>query len=79
MLAGSTENPAATLPALRDLGLALLEQGDTKEALPLLTRASEVRPQHLATTILVARLNAKAGQPEAADDNAGAGVASQTR
>jgi tetratricopeptide (TPR) repeat protein len=52
--------------ALRDLGLALLEQGDTKEALPLLTRASEVRPQHLATTILVARLNAKAGQPEAA-------------
>ena len=53
-------------PALRDLGLALLEQGDTKEALPLLTRASEVRPQHLATTILVARLNAKAGQPEAA-------------
>jgi len=53
-------------PALRDLGLALLEQGDTKEALPLLTRASEARPQHLATTILVARLNAKAGQPEAA-------------
>jgi tetratricopeptide (TPR) repeat protein len=50
-------------PALRDLGLALLEQGDTKEALPLLTRASEARPQHLATTILVARLNAKAGQP----------------
>jgi tetratricopeptide (TPR) repeat protein len=53
-------------PTLRDLGLALLEQGGTKEALPLLTRASEVRPQHLATTILVARLNAKAGQPEAA-------------
>jgi len=53
-------------PALRDLGLALLEQGDTKEALPLLTRASEARPQHLATTILVARLNAKTGQPEAA-------------
>jgi tetratricopeptide (TPR) repeat protein len=53
-------------PTLRDLGLALLEQGDTKEALPLLTRASEVRPQHSATTILVARLNAKASQPEAA-------------
>ncbi|MEW5976719.1 MAG: DUF5107 domain-containing protein [Acidobacteriota bacterium] len=52
--------------ALRDLGLGLLELGDATEALPLLTKASEVRPQHLPTTILVARLSAQTGRPEAA-------------
>jgi len=48
--------------ALRDLGLALMETGKDEEALPLLTRASERRPEHLATTLLVARLQTSAGR-----------------
>jgi tetratricopeptide (TPR) repeat protein len=48
--------------ALRDLGLALMEAGKNDEALPLLTRAAQQRPEHLATTLLVARLQTSAGR-----------------
>lgn len=51
---------------LRDLGMALLEESKNQEALQLLTQASEVRPDHLPTTTLVANLNARTGNPEAA-------------
>ncbi len=52
--------------ALRDLGMALMEAGLAQESLSLLTRASEVRPEHVSTTVLVARLYARGGQPEKA-------------
>lgn len=56
--------------ALRDLGLALLEtgvkDGHSDEALALLARAAEQRPDLLSNTILVAQLKARAGNPEAA-------------
>ncbi|MGI8785070.1 MAG: DUF5107 domain-containing protein [Acidobacteriota bacterium] len=52
--------------ALRDLGMAVLQSGQTEEALVLLARASEQRPDHLATTILVARLQARAGHADVA-------------
>ncbi len=52
--------------ALRDLGLALLESGQMDEALALLTRAAEQRPDLLSHSILVAQLQAKAGNTNAA-------------
>ncbi|MGH9852129.1 MAG: DUF5107 domain-containing protein, partial [Blastocatellia bacterium] len=56
--------------ALRDLGLALLEvgleTGKADEALALLTRAAEQRPELLSHTMLVAQLQAKAGNTNAA-------------
>ncbi len=52
--------------ALRDLGLALLETGQADEALALLTRAAEQRPELLSHTLLVAQLQAKAGNTNAA-------------
>lgn len=52
--------------ALRDLGLAMLESGQTEEALTLMTRAAEQRPELLSHTLLVAQLQAKAGNTSAA-------------
>ncbi|MFN0088135.1 MAG: DUF5107 domain-containing protein [Blastocatellia bacterium] len=56
--------------ALRNLGLALLETkpeaGASDESLALLTRAAEQRPEMLSHTILVARLQAKSGDINAA-------------
>ncbi len=50
--------------ALRDLGLALLEAGRNDEALPLLTRAIEQRPDLPSNTILVARLQNARSNPK---------------
>ncbi len=52
--------------ALRDLGMALMEAGTAQESLSLLTQAAEVRPDHVSTTVLVARLHARGGHPELA-------------
>ncbi len=52
--------------ALRDLGMALLIRGEREEGLSLLTRASEARPDHVATTFLVAGINARLGNAAAA-------------
>ena len=52
--------------ALRDLGLAWLETGRNAEALPLLTRAAEQRPEMLSNTLLVAQLQAQAGNTDIA-------------
>jgi Tfp pilus assembly protein PilF len=51
--------------ALRDLGLALLVGNQRSEGLELLTRASVARPEHLATTLLLADINARLGNTEA--------------
>ena len=47
--------------AHRDLGMALLVAGENREGLALVTRASVLRPEHLATTLLVSNLNARLG------------------
>jgi len=52
--------------ALRDLGMALLVSQEQKEGLELLTRASVARPDHLATTMLLADINARVGNADAA-------------
>jgi len=52
--------------ALRDLGMALLLKGERLEGLDLLTRASLVRPEHLATIMLVTDINARMGNADAA-------------
>ena len=52
--------------ALRDLGMALLVSQEQKDGLELLTRASVVRPDHLATTMLLADINARVGNADAA-------------
>ncbi len=52
--------------ALRNLGLSLLEVGQTDEALSLLTRAAEQRPELLSHTLLVTQLQAKTGNTNAA-------------
>jgi tetratricopeptide (TPR) repeat protein len=52
--------------ALRDLGMALMITGEKEEGLKLLTRASEARPDHMATTTLVAGINARLGNAAAA-------------
>jgi tetratricopeptide (TPR) repeat protein len=52
--------------ALRNLGMAMLVQGKQEEGLELLARASQVRPDHLATTLLVANVNARLGHTEKA-------------
>ncbi len=52
--------------ALRNLGIATLVAGKQEEGLGLLTRASEARPDHLATTLLVANVNARLGHTEQA-------------
>lgn len=51
--------------ALRDLGMALLGGEERGEGLDLLTRASIARPEHLATTMLLADINARLGNTEA--------------
>lgn len=57
-------------PALRDLGMSMLEEGPgagrAEEALSLLTRAMAERPDHLPTTLLVAKLQVRAGALDAA-------------
>ncbi len=60
------ESDSKHFSALRDLGMSLIEAGQSEEALVLLTRASEQRPEHLATTVLVARLQTSAGRAEIA-------------
>jgi tetratricopeptide (TPR) repeat protein len=50
--------------ALRDCGMALLSTNDRKAGLELLTRASMARPDHLATTMLLADINARQGNTE---------------
>ncbi len=52
--------------ALRDLGMALLISQEQKGGLELLTRASVIRPDHLATTMLLADINARVGNADAA-------------
>jgi tetratricopeptide (TPR) repeat protein len=60
------ESDAKHFLALRDLGLALLAGGERKEGLETLTRASMVRPDHLATTMLLTNINARLGNAAAA-------------
>lgn len=55
--------------ASRDLGLALFTRGDAREGLDLITRASSIRPTHLATTMLTADLQARFGNIEAARES----------
>ncbi|HXX23522.1 MAG TPA: DUF5107 domain-containing protein [Terriglobia bacterium] len=52
--------------ALRNLGMATLVEGKQEEGLGLLTRASQARADHLATTLLVANVNARLGHTEEA-------------
>ncbi len=52
--------------ALRDLALALLVEGKRQEGLELLTRASMVRPDELATTMILTDINARLGNADAA-------------
>jgi tetratricopeptide (TPR) repeat protein len=52
--------------ALRDLGMALMVEGKSREGLDLLTRASVIRPEHLATTMLVTNLHARLGNADSA-------------
>jgi tetratricopeptide (TPR) repeat protein len=52
--------------ALRDLGMALLVNGSREDGLKMLNRASELRPEHLGTTVVIANVNAAMGNPEAA-------------
>jgi tetratricopeptide (TPR) repeat protein len=52
--------------ALRNLGMAMLVEGKQEEGLGLLTRASQARADHLATTLLVANVNARLGHTEEA-------------
>jgi tetratricopeptide (TPR) repeat protein len=54
--------------ALRNLGMATLVGGKQEEGLALLTRASQARPDHLATTLLVANVNARLGHTGEARD-----------
>ncbi len=51
---------------LRNLGLALLLGGDQQNGLAYLTRASEQKPEHLATVTLLANTYARIGNVEAA-------------
>ncbi len=60
------EASPAHFMALRDLGLALLEEGNRVEALQLLTKASQLRPDHLQTTLLVAGMYARMGDVQSA-------------
>jgi Tfp pilus assembly protein PilF len=62
----AVKNSPKNFSALRDLSLALLADGKQDEGLTLLTRASEVRPEHLATTLLLALTQSRAGNAEAA-------------
>lgn len=63
--AATREDPR-NFSALRNLGMATLVGGKQEEGLDLLTRASQVRPDHLATTLLVANVNARLGHTEKA-------------
>jgi tetratricopeptide (TPR) repeat protein len=64
----ATQADPRNFPALRNLGMATLVSGKQEEGLALLTRASQVRPDHLATTLLVANVNARLGHTEEARD-----------
>ena len=64
----ATQADPRNFSALRNLGLATLVSGKQEEGLALLTRASQARPDHLATTLLVANVNARLGHTEAARD-----------
>lgn len=52
--------------ALRDLGLALLEEGKTTEAVDLLTKAAEVRPDDLGVNLQLMDIDARSGNIAAA-------------
>ena len=65
---GAVQADPRNFSALRDLGMATLIEGKQEEGLDLLTRASQVRPDHLATTLLVANVNARLGHTEEARD-----------
>lgn len=52
--------------ALRDLGMALFEEGKAVEAVGLLTKASEIRPDDLTTLLQAVDINMKLGNAVAA-------------
>ena len=62
----ATQDDPRNFSALRNLGMAMLVEGKQEDGLALLTRASQVRPDHLATTLLVANVNARLGHTEEA-------------
>jgi tetratricopeptide (TPR) repeat protein len=64
----ATQDDPRNFSALRNLGMATLVGGKQEEGLDLLARASQVRPDHLATTLLVANVNARLGHTEEARD-----------
>jgi tetratricopeptide (TPR) repeat protein len=64
----ATQVDPRNFSALRNLGMATLVGGKQEEGLALLTRASLVRPDHLATTLLVANVNARLGHMKEARD-----------
>jgi tetratricopeptide (TPR) repeat protein len=62
----AVEKAPHNFSALRNLGMAMLVEGNQEKGLSLLTRALAVRPDHLATVLLVANANARLGHVEAA-------------
>jgi len=64
--AAAVQKGPHNFPALRDLGMAMMVEGNQDKGLSLLTRALQVRPDHLATVLLVANANARTGHIQAA-------------
>ncbi len=62
----AVEKAPHNFSALRNLGMAMLVEGNQEEGLNFLTRALAVRPDHMATVLLVANANASLGHIQAA-------------
>jgi tetratricopeptide (TPR) repeat protein len=62
----AVEKAPHNFSALRNLGMARLVEGNQEKGLTVLTRALVVRPDHLATVLLVANVNARLGHIQAA-------------
>lgn len=62
----AVEKAPHNFSALRNLGMAILVEGNQEKGLSLLTRALAVRPDHMATVLLVANANASLGHIQAA-------------
>lgn len=62
----AVEKAPLNFSGLRNLGMAMMIEGNQGKGLNLLTRALKVHPDHLATVLLVANANARLGHVEAA-------------
>ena len=62
----ASHSDAPNFSVLRNLGMAKLAAGDKEAGLTLLTRASEVHPDNLSNTLMVADISANLGHTEEA-------------